>query len=126
MAGSLSFDETPAQPPEVSGAMGGGPEKMPFSGVGAMMANKPPGPGGASPTGGIQAAADAVEKVIDNIAQQADVFKPYANRMKQIMKAGMAEVAKAGVGGKAGGGAGKPPEVSAKPPEAGVGPGFAG
>ena len=125
MAGALSFDETPKAPPEVSGQMGGETEKMPFSGVGKMMADKP-APGGASPTGGLQAAGDAVEKVIDNMAQQAEVFAPYANRMKQILKAGLAEVAKAGVGGKPGGESGRPPGVSAKPPETGMAAGFPG
>lgn len=120
------FDETPGQPPEVTGQMGAGADKTPFAGVGKQMAEKKPGEGGVSPTGAIQSAGEAVEKVIDNMATMSEAFKPFANRIKQFLQAGIAEAVKAGQGGKAAAGPGGPPAASAKPPDAGMGASFPG
>lgn len=120
-----AFDETPALPPDVKASMGagGGDDKAPFSGVGKMMAGQKPGgatPGGADPTGAIQQAGEAVEKVIDNMATMSEAFKPFANRIKQFLQAGIAEAAKAGQTGKPAPPPGGP-QASAKAPE---GPGM--
>ena len=122
------FDETPGQPPDVRAQMGAGAEKTPFSGVGKMMGEKPggPGAGGVSPTGAIQSAGEAVEKVIDNMATMSEAFKPFANRIKQFLQAGIAEAVKAGQGKEAGPGGGPGGAPSAKPPDAGMGAGFPG
>lgn len=110
--------ETPPPPSAVTGAMGGGPDKPPFAGVGAMMAGKPPGaPGGADPQGGIKAAKEAVVKVIDNMATMDKEGAPFAARIKQMLDAWMNEAAKRGPGG--GGAPGGPPP-SAKPPDEGT------
>jgi hypothetical protein len=108
--------ETPPPPSSVTGAMGGGPEKVPFSGVGSMMAGqKSPGaPGGADPTGGFKAAKEAVVKVVDNMATMDKEGAAFASRIKQMFDAWAADFAKRGpAGGGAPGGA--PP--SAKPEE---------
>lgn len=112
------LDETPGLPPDVSSQMGSGADKPPFSGVGSMMAKQKPGGSGGgdvSPTGAIQSASEAVEKVIDNMATMSEAFKPFANRIKQFLQAGVAEAVKAGQTGKPA--AGGPPGVSAKPPD---------
>lgn len=109
--------ETPPPPAAVTGAMGGGAEKVPFAGVGSMMAGKPPGPGGASPMGGFAAAAEAVEKVVDNMATMDKEGAPFGARIKQMLQAWKSEAAKRGPGGGVPGG-GAPP--SAKPPEDGA------
>ena len=113
MPSAMAFDQTPNQPPDVAAQMGAKPA---FAGVGEMMAGKKPesGPGGVSPTGAIESAGEAVEKVIDNMATMSEAFKPFANRIKQFLKAGIAEARKSGQPGSAPQG---PPAVSAKPPQ---------
>lgn len=121
MPGAMAFDETPQVPPEVGAQMG---KETPFSGVGKMMADQKPGgeQQGPKEMGALTSAGQAVEKVIDNMATMADAFKPFANRIKQMLQAGIAEATKAGQGGKGG-----PAAVSAKPPEGpGAAAGFAG
>lgn len=123
------MEETPPIPPAVAGQMGGGGEKPPFSGVGSMMASKPaapapPGGGGAQPMGALKSAADAVTKVIDNMATMDKEGAPYAARIKQMLQSWTAEAAKRGPGGRSM----SPSPEMAKPPEAepAGGPGFVG
>ena len=92
------MEETPPIPPAVAGSMGGGAEKPPFSGMGAMLDKKPAGPGGpgVQPTGALSSAADAVKKVVDNMATMDKEGGPWAARIKQMLDAWTAEAAKRG------------------------------
>lgn len=117
MPNNLAFEDTPQPPPDVTGQMGGGSDKPPFAGVGEAMAKqKPASPGGGiEQAGALKSAGDAIEKVLDNMAQMSDAFKPFAMRMKQFLQQGLAEASKAGPGGRVPGGAGGD-RSSAKPP----------
>lgn len=96
------MEESPPIPPAVAGQMGG--PKPPFAGVGAQMASKPPAggptPGGADSSGALKSAADAVTKVIDNMASMDKEGAPFAARIKQMLESWMTEAAKRGPGSK--------------------------
>jgi hypothetical protein len=119
----VALDETPALPPNVTGQMGGGQEKTPFSGVGAMLNKQQPArpAGGADPSGQIKNSAETITRVIDNMATMSPVGAPFAARIKEMLNQWVAEAAKAGPGG-----GGKPPDISAKPPEGGTPADFTG
>jgi|SRR5882762_569779 len=125
------MDETPALPPGVSGQMGAAPEKTPFGGIGAMMAKKPsggpppPGAGGADPVAGFKSAAEAVTKVIDNMATMDQEGAQFAARIKQMLMSWSSEAVRRGIKGGGAGPAGPPPGPGGPggPPPAGSGPG---
>ncbi len=99
---------------------------MPFSGVGSMMANKPgatPKEGGVDSQGAFKSAADAVGKVIENMAKNSKSPQgaAFGARMKQMLQAWVSEETKAG---PASGNSMAPPP-SAKP-ETGQDAGFVG
>lgn len=128
---AAQMDETPALPPGVAGQMGAAPEKTPFGGVGAMMAKKPGGPpspdgGGADPVAGFKSAADAVTKVIDNMATMDQEGAQFAARIKQMLLSWSTEATRRGIKGGGAGPAGPPPGPGGPPPGAppgGAGPG---
>lgn len=94
----------PPQPPEVTGG-------KPFSGMAGVLGPKPQGDSkapAADPAGALKAQGDAVEKVLKQMASMDEKFAPFANRMMDILKAGMGQVG----GGE---GAGASP-MSMKPP----------
>lgn len=116
----MGLDAPPMQPPDVTSQTG-------FAGVGQMMADKAKqdNPMAAAGAGGaLLAQGDAVEKVLTQMAKN-DKFKPFANRIIAILKAGMAEASGAPQGGPAA--QGQPPEpMSARPPEGEAQKGFPG
>jgi hypothetical protein len=95
----------PMPPPETSGQMGG---SNPFAGIGALLqgrmgdqqpdgspGNQPPQSGGADPMGAIMAQKNALEKVLQQMAQQLPGFGPYGDRAMQMITAGIEAGAKA-------------------------------
>lgn len=95
----------PMPPPETSMQMGG---SNPFAGIGAVLQgrmggdNQPDGapgnvppPGGTDPMGAIMAQKNALEKVLQQMAQQLPGFGPYGDRAMQMITAGIEAGAKA-------------------------------
>ena len=81
---SSALTPMPPQPADVSGQMGG----MPFSGMGGMM-DKKGGAGAPDPNGALRDMYGTLEKVIDQMAKMSEKFKPYADRAKGMLKAGV-------------------------------------
>lgn len=123
-SGMPSLDQTPPSPPELSGQQG----QSPYAGVSSMMQKQQqPGGGGApQPQGALVAQAEAVKKVIDQMAKMESGFGPFADRIKSLLDAGLGAVMSNGGGSGAqspGGSAGPMGPDSMKPPAPGGFPG---
>ncbi len=92
------LDQPPAQPPGVTGQMGSTAQ------VGLMLGNRfrqaaapqPGGPpselgGGIHPSGALMAQADAVKKVLRQMARQSESFAPFAERAVAAIEAGLGD-----------------------------------
>jgi len=115
----MALDAPPMQPPQVQA---GGPAAPPMAGVGQMMANKAPGPGG--PNGALVAKFEAVKKVLEGMSTDSSIMGPYVARAIAVLTSGIEEVVKT----PGGIGAASPPPSpgSARPSGTGPGEGFPG
>ena|ERR1700722_7440697 len=109
MASSMpQLDQSPPQPPGVMSQMGA-PD--PYSGVSQMLAQKnaPQGGGGANPKGALAAQAEAIKKVLDQMAKMETGFGPFADRIKSLLDAGIGTAMSGGP--QPNSSAGQPPSV---------------
>ncbi len=123
MAAMLQVGAPPPSPPEVTnqfGAYGAGAsalrERMRGRADESVADTQ-----AANPQGALMAQAEALKKVLDQMARQSPVFAPFASRAREVVQAGL-EAALQASGGP--GGQGGPGTVSAPPTVEVAGGGF--
>lgn len=95
------LDSPPPLPQDVKSSMGGG---SPFAGVGEMLAAKKPGMDGMAakgPQGALNAQADAVTKVLQQMVTSSNAGKTFFSRAIKMIEQGVAAESQQGPGAPA-------------------------
>lgn len=91
------MDRPPMPSPDIQSQMG--TPQQPPSGAGLSqmkpMDQSGPAPGAPNPHGFIMAQADAIKKVLNQMAQAEVTFAPFAQKMIQVMESGVSAVSAA-------------------------------